>query len=380
MVEGANAQACGSDVRRDCGSVSSVVVEWRGRQAAPESAIYRQPDGVFHDARRLSAESCMTPTVILLLSTAVAKPSSAPETLPDWVSGRVWPDKPGEPVAIAERYGEADPGLGAHRALSFSNLDGCWRQHAAHSGDLALSFCAELRVGRSGRARARVIALSDPRPGLAECIDATLEHWAGVTGSPGRGVICREVHTNLSREAQGTWQDDPWAEVARAGRTHLQADVPPIEVGRARAEHAVRLEHDPVTGGLIRVQDPIGARDRATTTARRLVTEQRSALDQCWRDHAHWRPPTSAVGDEPLLAFTLEVTVGPAGAESVAAGRTAPVTHTDVARCVANALNQDVPPEPGNHVIEVPVLVHAAPVLESDRESALDEDGGNGAD
>lgn len=322
----------------------------------------------------------MMPSVILLLSTAVAQPLSAPETLPEWVSGRVWPDAPGEPVAIAERFGEADPDLGAHRALSFSNLDGCWRQHAAHSGDLVLSFCADVRVRRSGRARARVTTLSDPRPGLGACIDATLEHWAGATGAPGRGVICREVHTNLSREAQGTWVDDPWAEVGRAGRTHLKAELPLIEVGRARAEHAVRLEHDPVTGGIIRVAHPIGARDRATTTARRLVTGQRSALEQCWRDHAHWRPPTPAAADEPLLAFTLEVTVGPAGAESVAAGRTAPVTHMDVTRCVADALNQDVPPEPGNHVIEVPVVIRAATVLESATESALDDDGGDRAD
>ena len=57
------------------------------------------------------------------------------------------------------------------------------------------------------------------------------------------------------------------------------------------------------------------------------------------------------------MAFTLEITVGPAGAESVVAGRTAPVTHADVARCVAVALDQGVPGEAGSHVVEVPIVV-----------------------
>ncbi|HCH62225.1 MAG: hypothetical protein CL927_01540 [Deltaproteobacteria bacterium] len=310
----------------------------------------------------------------LSLFAAEAKPLAAPEALPEWVSARVWPDEAGAPVAIAERYGEADPGLGAHRGLHFMNLDGCWRQHAAYGGDLATSFCADLRVKRNGRAKARVTALSDPRPGLEACIDVTFETWAGVMRAPGRGEVCREVHTNISREAGGVWTREPWAEVGRAGRMHLDADLPIIEVGRAKAEHALMLQSDPASGGLVRVVAPIGARDRASTTARRLVTDQREALEQCWRDHAHWRPPDPPEEGEPLLAFTLEVTVGPAGAESVVAGRTAPVTHADMAQCVAAALNQDVPPEPGDRVIEVPVVVMPRPESTETRSTALDDE------
>ena len=299
----------------------------------------------------------MMSAVLLILSSAIAGPLTAPVEMPEWISARVWPDEAGTPVAIAELYGAADPELGAHRGLHTAVLDGCWRQHAAHGGDLSLSFCADVRVSRSGRARAKVRALSDPRPGLAACIDASLEAWPGIAGSPARGEVCRAVATNISREARGVWVTDPWAVVTRAGLTHLDAAVPPIEVGRARAEDAVRLVPDPATGGLVRASAPLGVRDRATSTARRMVTGQRVALEQCWRDHAHWRLPPESAEDEPWMAFTLEITVGPAGAESVVAGRTSPVTHADVARCVAAALDQGVPPEAGSQVVEVPVLV-----------------------
>jgi len=277
-----------------------------------------------------------------------------PVAEPPWTAGRVWPEDAAQPPALVEHLPDAPAELGAHAALHNTNLDGCWRQHAAHSGDLDAWFCADVKVGKKGTAKAKVVALSDDRPGLSTCIEATLSAWAGPPKVPARARVCRAVMTNLSDHAKTVWASDPWATVQDAGKLRSEPVRHTIEVGRPAIEKAERLERDPATGDLVRVPDPVALRDRATTTARRLVTGHIDVVEGCWRDHGQWRLPPS---DDPLLGFTLEVVVGEAGAEAVVAGRAAPRTHASVADCVAARLDPELPSNEGSHVLQVPVSI-----------------------
>ena len=276
--------------------------------------------------------------------------------LPEVTSARVWPDDPAGVPAIAEHFPEASSDLGAHRALHRMSLDGCWRQHGALTGDLDLWFCADVKLKKSGAAKVKVTALSDPRPGLATCIDATLQSWAGPPGAPARSTMCRQVRTNISEAAGAVWREDPWAEVSSPGRSGGDgAAAVSVEVGRPDVEKAVRLVRDPDSGGLQPEVAPLGLRDRPATTARRLLTGNVELVERCWHDHAAWRPPPVEEGTSGALAFTLDITVGPAGPEAVAEGRTVPVTHTSVAACVAARLDPGVGQSEGSHVVSVPV-------------------------
>ncbi len=295
--------------------------------------------------------------VLFSVAGAAGAPAVDDASAPVWQSARVWPEDASQAPAIIELYPNADPALGPHSALHRTNLDGCWRQHGALGEDLDLTFCLDLKVRKKGTVEAKVTELSDPRPGLDVCIDTLVETWTGPVNAPTKATMCRRVYTNVSGVAKELWATDPWAVAEPAGRTRTEAVSHTHEVGRAKAEDATRIERDPTTGNLNRVPAPLQLRDRATTTARRLVTGQVAVLEACWRDHGAWRPPPSPGGDEPLLAYTLEVTVGPAGVETVTAGRTAPPTHASVAQCAAAMLDGGVPPDDGSQVVEIPVLI-----------------------
>jgi len=296
----------------------------------------------------------MLPALLCAALAVAADPPSAP---PPVVDVRVWPSEPAmSPAALEERYPSPDPALGVHTAVHRVELDGCWRQQAALAQDLDLWFCADLKIDKKGRTKAKVVHLSDPRPGLATCLEASLRSWQGPSSQPVKGSTCREVRTHISEAARDTWKTDAWAELEHPGAPGDPSAAPPHRVGRPRVEGAQAIEGDAQTGDMVRVDHPIKIRDRAATTAKRLVASQPSALAQCWADRAGFRKPERS-GEDALLAYTLEVTVGPTGPVHIAAGAALPHSHLDVAECVAAAIDPDLTVSEGDLVIEIPVLV-----------------------
>ena len=285
----------------------------------------------------------------------------APPSPPVVEELRVWPDSPATtPAALEEGYPRADSALGVHTGVHRFDLDGCWRQHAALGGDLDLWFCADLKINKKGRAKARVTELSDPRPGLETCLEATLKSWQGPVGQPVTGAMCRQVRTHISDAAREVWGTDAWADIKTPGASGDVAEAPEHKVGRPKVEAARILEDDSQTGDLLRVDHPVNLRDRSATTARRLVSAQIPSLARCWADRAGFRPPPVTEQEAALLAYTLEVTVGAAGPVHVAAGSALPDSHLDVAQCAAAALDPELPASAGDIIIEVPVLVSPA--------------------
>ncbi len=290
---------------------------------------------------------------------------AAPE-MPAWESARVWPDRdPTASPAIAERFAPLDPGLGVHSGLHRLDLDGCWRQHAALSGDLSTWFCAEVKVDKRGQASAKVTTLSDPRPGLSTCIETMVSHWEGKKGAPVKGTMCRSVHTNLSDEARAVWKENPWGEVGTPGARRAAGEAPPLEVGRPKVDQArivSVLDGGAASADASLASHPIALRDRAATTARRWVTDHAGVVAQCFADHGVWRVPERAAGTLgsealPVLIFNVDVTVGEAGPVRVRGGRTEPATHASVAACAAAAMDPDLPESMGDLVLAVPVVI-----------------------
>ena len=290
----------------------------------------------------------------LFLLTAMA---ADPVPRPDWMEGRVWPDDPAVPPAIAEQYPQAPASLGAQVGLHRLSLDGCWRQHAALATDLDLWFCAEAKVGRGGAARVRMASLSDPRPGLARCIEATLESWAGPTQSSAEGMVCRAVATHISDEAREVWAVEPWAEVPRPGRESGPSEAGMVELGRPAVERATRLRPAPEDGTLVPAPHPLTLRDRTVSTARRYLGQSVNVVSGCWADHGGWRPPETTDDPDVLLSLTVFLSVGETGVDGVRAGRSAPETHRSVADCVAARLDPGVGPGEGSVEVEVPLSI-----------------------
>lgn len=284
----------------------------------------------------------MTPA--LLLAIALDPPA--------WVEGRVWPDAPAARPAVAESLPAVDPALGVHSAVHRVDLSGCWRQHAAWAGDLDLWMCADVAISKRGRVKARVVHLSAERPGLDTCLEATLEAWEPAPGPSARGTVCRAVQTHLSESAKATWVKEPWAELMEPAAPTDSSRAPTPTVGRPQAERALRLDG---LGG----SQPAGLtlRDRPVTTAKRHVELHAAALKACWADHASWRTPEPV--DGATVQLTLDVTVGDAGALTVAPGRTVPATHAGLTACAAAGLDPDLPVSEGDVVVTVPVAFPA---------------------
>jgi len=293
-----------------------------------------------------------------LLLAAFAADAPPPEP-PPTVDVRVWPTEPvTTPAALVERFPGPDPALGVHAGVNRFDLDGCWRQQAALGADLDLWFCADLKIDKKGRTKVKIGHLSDPRPGLEACLKATLSAWQGPPDQPVRARMCRVVQTHISDSAREAWKTDAWADVAAPGAPGDPDVAPEHKVGRPKVEGAKKFENDPQTGDLVRIDHPVHLRDRAATTARRLVAAQIPSLERCFADRAGFRVPVPENDDAgAILAYTLDVVVGPSGPVHVAAGAAMPATHLDVAQCAAAALDPELPASEGDLVIEIPVLV-----------------------